>query len=207
MKLHELILTLKGAIVISHEEEEQLWARAITYLDRGRPGDLEHTRSVVGYGKILLANEGGDPLVVIPALILHDVGWSRVDYSDFITAPAEAKGGTESIRLHMRYGAQIARDILEGLGWNPELIHHITSIIGIHDVPEKIQELDDLDATLVFEADWLDKYAPARQDRYFSVVGDRKGLSQLRDFLDSYKSEWFRTKSAKELLVEITSRA
>jgi len=193
--------------VISAIEEEKLWGRALEFLERGRPGDVEHTRAVLAYGKVLLANEGGDPLVVIPTLILHDVGWGRVDFSDFIAAPAGAKKDVESINLHMRCGARIASDILNDLRWDSMLIQRITAIIAVHDNLEQLQALNDLSATLVFEADWLDKFSPARQERYFRIVRNQEAIEELRQFLDENKSRWFRTKTAKRLLVGITSGA
>ncbi|HIJ58942.1 MAG TPA: hypothetical protein HPP41_04690, partial [Deltaproteobacteria bacterium] len=86
---------------ISSKQERQLWAATLKYLERGRPGDVEHTRRVVAYGKTLLDREPGNPQVVIPALIIHDTGWSKVDFSDFVDAPAVDKKDTESVRLHM----------------------------------------------------------------------------------------------------------
>jgi len=193
--------------VISVGDEEQLWGRSLEFLERGRPGDVEHTRAALAYGKVLLANEGGDPLVVIPTLILHDVGWSRVDFSDFIAAPASAKKDVESIHLHMRYGAQIASDILNDLRWDSMLIQRITAIIAVHDNLEQLQALNDLNATLVCEADWLDKFSPARQERFFRIVRNQEAIEELRQFLDGNKSRWFRTKTANRLLVGITSGA
>ena len=189
--------------MITVRDEKKLWERAVTFLQRGRPGDVEHTRAVLANGRILLANEGGNPLVVIPTLILHDVGWGQVDFWDFISAPAEAKRDVGSIHLHMRYGAQIAGDILNNLGWESQLVERITQIIAVHDIPEEIRAMDDLDATLAFEADWLDKYEPARQQRYLEAVDDLTALKELQQFLDAHKSEWFRTKTAKQLLARI----
>jgi len=191
--------------VISYVEEEQIWARSLTFLENGRPGDLEHTRSAVAYGKILLEREGGEPQVVIPTLILHDVGWSRVDFSDFIAAPAEAKKDVESVYLHMRLGAQIASGILSGLGWDTEVIQRIASIIALHDIPEEVLALNDLNATLVFEADWLDKYTPARQERYFRLVTDPSSREEIKAYLKNNKARWFRTRTAKELLDKIVA--
>jgi HD superfamily phosphodiesterase len=192
--------------MISAREEGQIWTHAVVFLEQGRPGDLDHTRAVVANGKILLAKEGGNPRVVIPTLILHDIGWGRVDFSDFIAAPAEAKRDVESVHLHMQYGAQLASDILNHLGWDEESIRKITSIIAVHDIPEKVLALDDLDATLVFEADWLDKYVPERQNRYFGVVPDRAELKEIKEYLKGNRSRWFRTKTSGELLNRIISR-
>ena len=192
--------------MISDREEEQIWRHAVVFLEQGRPGDLDHTRSVVANGKILLAKEGGNPRVVIPTLILHDIGWGRVDFSDFIAAPAEAKWNVESVRLHMQYGAQFASDILNHLNWDEEAIRKITSIIAVHDIPEQVLALDDLDATLVFEADWLDKYVPERRNRYFGVVPDRAELEEIKEYMKANSSRWFRTKTSGELLNQIISR-
>ncbi len=191
--------------VISAEEEEQIWLRALPFLEKGRPGDLEHTRSAVAYGKTLLEKEGGEPSVVIPTLILHDVGWGAVDFSDFIAAPAEAKKDAESVHLHMLLGTQIASNILSDLEWDIEMIQKIVSIIAVHDVPEKILALNDLNSTLVFEADWLDKYAPARQARFFQLITDPSSREEIKAYLETNKTRWFRTKTAKELLIRIVS--
>jgi len=192
--------------MISAREEEQIWTHAVDFLKRGRPGDLDHTRSVVANGKILLAKEGGNPRVVIPTLILHDIGWGRVDFSDFIAAPAEAKRNVESVHLHMRYGAQLAADILNNLGWDEETIRKIISIIAVHDIPEKVLALNDLDATLVFEADWLDKFVPERTNRYFDLVPDRAELKEIKEYFKANRSRWFRTRTSRELLNRIISR-
>ncbi len=191
--------------MISTEEEEQIWLRALAFLEKGRPGDLEHTRSAVDYGRILLEREGGEPRVVIPTLILHDVGWSCVDFSDFIAAPAEAKKDVESVHLHMRLGAQIAYDVLSDLGWDVEVVQRISFIIAVHDIPKEVLALNDLNATLVFEADWLDKYAPARQGRYFRLDTDPSAHEEIKAYLETNKIRWFRTETAKELLVRIMS--
>jgi hypothetical protein len=87
------------------------------------------------------------------------------------------------------------------------LIQRITAIIAVHDIPEEVRALDDLDATLVFEADWLDKYSRERQERYVRPVKGQRGVEELRRFLDMYKSQWFKTVTATELLAQIASGA
>jgi len=73
--------------------EKQLLLSAEPYLQSGRKGDREHTLRAVDYGKYLLEREPGDPAIVLPCLYLHDIGWSRVDYQDFLNAtPAKKKG-------------------------------------------------------------------------------------------------------------------
>ena len=120
---------------------------------------------MVAYGKALLAKEAGNPRVVVPALIIHDTGWSKVNFSDFVDAPAVDKKDTASVKLHMYHGADIAREVLEAVGWDPAVTQQIADIIAVHDAPDNIKALNDLDATLVFEAGWLDKYGEASQKR------------------------------------------
>jgi len=191
---------------ISSYQERQIWAAVRKYLEQGRPGDVAHTRRVVAYGKALLDREPGNPLVVVPALILHDTGWSKVDFSDFVDAPAVDKKDTASVRLHMHHGADIAREVLEAVGWDPAEIQQIADIIAVHDAPEEIKALRNLNATLVFEADWLDKYGKASQKRYSEIFSDEGKIEELNRYLDKNKYVWFQTKTAKKLLFEITSQ-
>ena len=43
--------------MVTVREEEQIWACALRRIEQGRPGDADHTRRVVNYGKILPADE------------------------------------------------------------------------------------------------------------------------------------------------------
>lgn len=58
-----------------------------------------------------------------------------------------------SVLLHMKYGAELAKGILEKLSFNPKLSRKIVSIIEIHDEPEKVFAMRDPSATLIIEAD------------------------------------------------------
>jgi len=191
---------------ISPDQERQIWTAALKYLAHSRPGDVAHTRRVVAYGKALLDREPGNPRVVVPALIIHDTGWSKVEFSDFVDAPAVDKKDTASLRLHMHHGADISRKILEALDWKPSEIQRIADIVAVHDAPEKIKDLRNLDATLVFEADWLDKYGKASQKRYSEIFSDEGKIDELNRYLEQNKFVYFRSKAAKELLFEITSK-
>lgn len=43
--------------MVAAREEEQIWECGLRRLEQGRPGEADHTRRVVNYGKILLAKE------------------------------------------------------------------------------------------------------------------------------------------------------
>lgn len=191
--------------MISKSDERELWARAQPFLERGRPGEVEHTLAAVEYGKKLLEHEGGDPLVVIPALIVHDVGWSQLDYWRFMRVRADGKIDEEAVRLHMVYGARIASEILTEQGFDHQMVERIASIIAVHDIPEEIRALDDLSATLIFEADWLDKYTPDRRERYARVINNQKAVEQVHEWLDMNKPNWFRTKTSWDILAALST--
>jgi len=74
------------------------------YLLKSRPGDWEHTLRAVRIGKELLRNEDGDPTVVMPALYLHDIGWSAVVLNEFVQTPVFRREESRSSLLHMRHG-------------------------------------------------------------------------------------------------------
>ncbi len=129
-----------------------------------------------------------------------------MDFSDFVDAPAVDKTITASVRLHMHHGADIAREVLEAAGWDPAVTQQIADIIAVHDAPEKIRALHNLDAALVFEADWLDKYGEASQNRYSEIFSDGGKIEELNRYLEKNKFVYFRSKTAKELLSDITSK-
>ncbi len=70
-----------------HSWESLLKQRAYPFLSQGRLGDWDHTLRVVALGKALAEEEGGDPEILLAALVLHDIGWSQVDFGDFVQAP------------------------------------------------------------------------------------------------------------------------
>ncbi|MEA3231741.1 MAG: metal-dependent phosphohydrolase, partial [Thermodesulfobacteriota bacterium] len=76
--------------------EKTLAAKAGPILEKGRKGDWEHTLRTIEYGRKLLSTEKGEEDIVIPALYLHDTGWSAIDYQDFIKASPAKKKETRS---------------------------------------------------------------------------------------------------------------
>lgn len=172
-------------------------------LRKGRGGDWEHTLRAIEYARYLLEHEEGDEEIVIPTLYLHDIGWSKVDLKDFVSATPAHKTETTSVSLHMIYGAELAEGILGELGFDPEQRYRITSIIAIHDEPEKVFAMGNPSATLVVEADYLDRYGPESHLRFSDMFGSmflnrehkKEAIGYLRQGLDL----WFRTQTARRL--------
>jgi hypothetical protein len=172
-------------------------------LERGRGGDWEHTSRAVEYGRYLLNREEGDETIVIPALYLHDIGWSKVNFDELFHASSHPERGNPILFLHMRHSTALARDILQTLEYNPAKSRAIVSIIAIHDDPERAFATEDPSATLVVEADRLDRYGPESLKRFAAMFGPgfrekiqrREAIAYLTEGLEL----WFRTKTAKVL--------
>ena len=154
--------------------ENRLKEKARPYLQKGRPDDWYDTLRAVEYGKVLLREEKGDPEVVLSALVLHDIGWSRVDFDDFVKAPPEKKKETRSLKEHMVQGAVLARVILEGVDFPKDKKELVLKIIAVHDLPEVILSLPEPEAVLVMEADRLDRFGEREPETLPKDV--RRGL-------------------------------
>ncbi|MFO7667665.1 MAG: HD domain-containing protein [Desulfobacterales bacterium] len=180
--------------------EKQLLQAAEPHLLSGRKGDMEHTLRAVDYGRYLLEREPGDPAIVLPCLYLHDIGWSRVDYQDFVDATPAEKKHCVSLQQHMQEGAKLAAGILEKLACDAAKLERIVAIIAVHDEPEAVIAMQDFNALLVMEADRLDRYGPESVRRYQAMFGDAYAAWQEAkvvrlEGLDA----WFRTETAKTL--------
>ena len=184
------------------EMESRLKTIVEPILENARNGDLDHTFRAVEYGKRLLEREAADENIVIPALYLHDIGWSRVDFSDFTDSAAARKKDSKSFLLHMQKGAEMAGEILEKLDFDSETAGAIATIIAIHDEPKKVHAMKDLSATLVCEADRLDRYGPESLKRYRTMFeGDyfHEKTGQVAEYLRRGLKYWFRTGTARAL--------
>ena len=182
--------------------ESRLKEQARPYLQKGRPDDWDHTLRAIENGKALLKEEKGDPEVVLTALVLHDIGWSRVSFDDFVQAPPEKKRETRSLKEHMVQGAVLAREILEPLDFPKDKRELVLKIIAVHDLPDVIETFPEPEAVLVMEADRLDRFGEESLKRYRKMFGESY-LEEGRRFLLEGSKAWFRTPTGKRLVQEI----
>lgn len=182
--------------------EKWLLEQTEPHLRQGRPDDWAHTLRAIQFGRALLKEEKGDPEIVSTTLVLHDIGWSRVDFTDFVQAPPEKKKETRSLKEHMIQGARLARDILDPTPFPPAGKEHVLRIIACHDEPEAVWALDEPEAVLVMEADRLDRFGPESLGRYRKMFGEHY-LQKGRSFLLEGAKTWFRTPTARRLLEEL----
>jgi len=150
--------------------------------------NLVHTRIVLYYALKLLKSEKGDEGVVIPAIILHDVGWSVIPEHLHLTAFGPNLSHPELTRLHEREGARIAKRILEKLRYPSQKKEEICQIIKGHDSRKRPISWND---RVVKDADKLWRYS-----RKGMVIDLDRFHIPHRDyliFLEASIEHWFLT--------------
>lgn len=117
-----------------NERDGAIWSLAKQYL-RTRDNDA-HSLYAYGIAQALLSQiPEGDERIVLPAILLHDTGWSTVDEREALEAIAPGKDGSRDhlVIQHEKEGARIAREILEQVGVPEADIVQIVDIIDGHD--------------------------------------------------------------------------
>ena len=119
-----------------------LWHDARPYLDV-RNND-EHTLVAYGVAKMLLKElPEADASVVLPAILLHDVGWKKVPQDLLLDAIGKTPKRPDLVRDHELYGVEIARDILERRRPEGVDIEAVLAIIDGHDTTKHAKNLND----------------------------------------------------------------
>lgn len=171
---------------------ERIWALAKPYLNT-RKNDI-HTEMATRYAYLLLDKEKGDEEIVIPAIILHDVGWKKVPEELHLKAFGPKATMPKVRRVHEVEGVKIAREILEKINYDQEKIKEILKIIEGHDSREEPISLND---KLVKDADKLWRYSKdgfqINRKRYEHT------FEQYMERLRSHLNKWFITESGKEV--------
>ena len=134
---------------------------------------MNHALKVARYAEQILKVEGGNPLVVLGAAYLHDIGIHE----------AEKKYGDPTGRYQEMEGPPIAREILRKLNVSKEMIDEICDIIG-HPHSPRVEET--LNFQIVYEADWL-------------VNIEEQGMSKDREALEKLIIQHFKTTTGKTL--------
>ena len=170
----------------------RLFQKAEPYLEVR--GDMAHAQVSHDYALILIRQEGGNARIVEPAIILHDVGWSRLNPREISIAFGVLAGGEEADRLnriHELEGASIAGQVLKSLDYDPLLIEKIVSIIRTHDSGLDIRSPEE---GLVKDADKLWRSSKIG----FWQEAERQDLDpkELHRYLNERYKEWFFTSTA-----------
>lgn len=154
------------------ERDMFIWKLATPYLQT-RDNDA-HTLYSYGIARQLLRRlPEADEHIVLPAIILHDTGWSTVDEFDAFQAIAPDRDGSYdwAVFQHEKEGARIARDILTELEIPSTDIDEICEIIDGHDTRLTALSLND---KLVKDSDKVWRVTPHGTD----VAMPRFGLNR-----------------------------
>ncbi len=103
---------------------------------------IEHALAVLDYAERIQNVEGGDPLIVRAAAILHDIGIQE----------AERKYVSSAGRYQEIEGPPIAGEILKRFDISGEAIEHICRIIANH---HSAKDIDTTEFRILWDADWL----------------------------------------------------
>lgn len=164
--------------------------------------NLIHTKIALRYALKLLKSEKGDPKVVIPATLLHDVGWSAIPENLHLTAFGPNPSNPKLTKVHEREGAKIARLILEGLHYPPEKVKEICRIVLGHDTRKRSISQSD---RIMKDSDKLFRYS--RRGMAIDLHRFKVSRSKYLFFLERIIDQWFFTPTAREIAKkEILSR-
>ena len=103
---------------------------------------IDHALAVLDFAEKIQAQEGGDPLIVKAAAILHDIGIHE----------AERKHGSSVGKYQEIEGPPIAEEILERYNLDAEVIEHICKIIANH---HTLNGFDSTEFRIILDADRL----------------------------------------------------
>ncbi len=137
---------------------------------------IGHTLAVLNYAEQIQMAEGGDPLVVKAAAVLHDIGILQ----------AERKYGSSAGRYQEIEGPIIARGILAKYNLDKAAVEHICRIIANH---HSAKDIDTIEFRIVWDADWL-----VNLPTDFANVSKEK----LQEIID----KTFKTRKGRQIAVE-----
>jgi HD superfamily phosphodiesterase len=174
---------------------QKIFERAKPFLRTRK--NLIHTQIALRYATELLKTVKGDEEVVIPAVLLHDVGWKAVPEPLQLTAFGPNRSNPQAARLHEVEGARMARRILEGLQYPPEKIEEVFRIIRGHDSRKKSISRSD---RIVKDADKLFRYS--RKGMAIDVNRFRTRRGDYLTYLESHIEKWFFLSTSRQLARE-----
>ncbi len=177
---------------------EEIWKLALPYQDKR--DDKGHAEITTNYAVQLLKLEKANEDVVVPAIILHDTGWSQLSSKDRMLIFNHQ--ATKKQKLTVRYkhqdaGVKIGREILEKVNYPSELIPEILEIISQHDTRKDFISSED---GLVRDADKLWRFSKTGFDA--DIIRNRFDFWGLYDKLKEHRIEkdgFFYFKQAKKL--------
>jgi hypothetical protein len=180
---------------------DEIYDRARPYLDT-RQNEIHVSLSYAFARRLLSHYPEADANIVIPAILLHDVGWKAVPEEKQLGAFGPKGKDKETLRLHEIEGAKTAAEILDSLGYGEEKTREIAGIINGHDSRQEALSLND---TLVKDADKLWRYTTTG----VNIDHVRFGVARddYLDWLAETITGWLLTPEARDMAREALKEA
>lgn len=166
---------------------------ALPYLDT-RSNDVHMSIAFRMAHQLLAYYPQADESVILPAVILHDVGWKMIREEEQLTAFGPNMSNADLRRQHETEGARIAGDILSKLDYDPEKTGEIMAIIDGHDSREAPLSLND---KLVKDADKLWRFTPEGVDIDHRRFGFAREVYLV--WLEKQIDGWMYTPEARQI--------
>jgi beta-glucanase (GH16 family) len=118
-------------------------------------GMIEHTMTVYGYAMEIRQDEGGDPLIVGAAALLHDIGIPR----------AREVHGSSAGKYQEIEGPPLAREIMTKLDMEERQVDAVCGIIANHHSAAEASVVATPEFAAVWDADWLVNFPGRYRDK------------------------------------------
>lgn len=179
---------------------ERIWQLALPLQDQR--DDSGHAEVALQYATLLLSTEQGNEDIVIPAMILHDIGYSQLSKERRLTIFDRSKSDAErkAVQIeHENAGVILAKGLLVKVDYPRELVPEILEIISQHDTRKEFISQNE---GLVRDSDKLWRFS----ERAFEV-GSRRSRTgpdtRLKDLeADIDKPHYFFSDRARQLARE-----
>ena len=172
-----------------NRSNKKLFLVAKPYLEKGVKKDfLLHTKGVVKAMELILEKEKADESILIPAAILHDIGWSKVPIK--LQKSLDKKDKEKAMRLHIEYAPELIEKILTDLKYDKKDIKQIIEIVVSH----KFKNPKNIEKRLLIDADTL---SDIFKEQFYS---DAKIYNcDLKKFYEIRSKNKFYTKTAENI--------
>lgn len=152
-----------------------------------------HTLNAIDFAfRLLNIYKKAERRLVIPAMILHDVGWSLVK-EEIIRKVCLPDPDKNFVRIHEEESVRIARHILSKIDYDKAETDEILKIIDGHDTRGKAFSIND---EIVQDSDKLTRYAI---NFWFWVGQVTLSAGEYALSLEKYINKWFFLPDSKEM--------
>ncbi|MFA6547692.1 MAG: HD domain-containing protein [Candidatus Magasanikbacteria bacterium] len=172
---------------------QNVWESALPYLKKGiNKNFIIHTKGVVKAMEMILKKEKSDPDILIPAAILHDVGWANVPKKYQCTTNKADK--LHGMKLHIELAPEIIKEVLWSVNYKISQINEIIEIVQAH----KFSKPRKLSKQILIDADQL---SDAFKEQFYSDV---KAYNSTPEKLYNFRmsDNIFYTKVAKDIFLK-----